>query len=144
MIIGLNLTFMPMHILGVLGMPRRIATYEDNRGWGDLNSLETFGAFIIAISITVFLINFVVTMRSPKTAPATRGREHARVGHLLTAAGAQLRRDPGLTSARPVRDMRRARQAASAYSVAAPRRGVRASHRATAVATYLLVVLAAW
>ena len=52
MIIGMNLAFMPMHILGIMGMPRRIATYEDNRGWGDLNSLATFGAFIIAISVT--------------------------------------------------------------------------------------------
>ena len=69
MTIGMNLTFMPMHILGVLGMPRRISSYEEDRGWGDLNSLETFGSFLIAVSVTVFLINFVVSMRSPKTAP---------------------------------------------------------------------------
>ena len=69
MFIGINLTFMPMHALGILGMPRRIATYLDNRGWGDINSLITFGAFVIAISVTIFMINFVISMRAPRTAP---------------------------------------------------------------------------
>jgi cytochrome c oxidase subunit I len=115
MIIGLNLTFLPMHLLGVLGMPRRIATYEDNRGWGDLNSLETFGAFIIAISVTVFLINFVLTMRAPKTAPADPWE-----GNTLEwvtsspPADYNFEEIPVVTSARPVRDARRARRAASA------------------------------
>jgi cytochrome c oxidase subunit 1 len=115
MIIGLNLTFLPMHLLGVLGMPRRIATYEDNRGWGDLNSLETFGAFIIAISVTVFLINFVLTMRAPKTAPADPWEGNT-LEWVTSSPPAvyNFEEIPVVTSARPVRDARRARRAASA------------------------------
>ena len=115
MIIGLNLTFLPMHILGVLGMPRRIATYEDNRGWGDLNSLETFGAFIIAISVTVFLINFVLTMRAPKTAPADPWEGNT-LEWVTSSPPAvyNFEEIPVVTSARPVRDARRARRAAPA------------------------------
>ncbi len=59
--IGFNLAFFPMHSLGILGMPRRIADYSPDAGWTFLNSLETVGAFIIAISIFPLLINVVAT-----------------------------------------------------------------------------------
>src|SRR5438309_2187686 len=69
MLIGMNLAFMPMHVLGMLGMPRRIASYDTVHGWGDLNSVSTFGAFVIATSIAIFLINFFISLRSPANAP---------------------------------------------------------------------------
>jgi cytochrome c oxidase subunit I len=55
--IGFNLTFFPMHIAGVLGMPRRIYTYQPGLGWDGLNLLETVGAFILALGILLFIIN---------------------------------------------------------------------------------------
>ena len=68
MLIGVNLTFFPMHIMGLLGMPRRIYTYPDNLGWNELNLLATIGAFTIAVAMLVFLWNLVITLRSGKAA----------------------------------------------------------------------------
>ncbi len=58
MFIGLNITFFSMHILGVIGMPRRIYTYVRGLGWGSLNMLVTVGAFILAFGILLTIINF--------------------------------------------------------------------------------------
>ena len=61
--LGFNLTFFPMHILGLMGMPRRIATYIAGRGWELPNLLATIGAFMIATSVLIFIINFLVSLR---------------------------------------------------------------------------------
>src|SRR5947199_10056763 len=68
MLIGVNLTFFPMHIMGLLGMPRRIYTYPANLGWNELNLIATIGAFTIGVSILVFVWNFIVTLRSGEAA----------------------------------------------------------------------------
>jgi cytochrome c oxidase subunit 1 len=68
MFIGFNLTFFPMHILGLSGMPRRIADYDPNAGWNDLNLLATIGGFVIAASILPFLWNVFITLRSGEPA----------------------------------------------------------------------------
>ena len=57
MLIGFNLTFGPMHILGLQGQPRRTYTYPAGRGWDFWNFVSTVGAFIIALSIAVFMYN---------------------------------------------------------------------------------------
>jgi heme/copper-type cytochrome/quinol oxidase subunit 1 len=57
MMIGFNMTFFPMHILGLLGMPRRIYDYAPNRGWTGYNLFETVGSFILGFSILLFLVN---------------------------------------------------------------------------------------
>jgi cytochrome c oxidase subunit 1 len=68
MFVGFNLTFFPMHILGLLGMPRRIYTYGSGLGWDTWNLAETIGAFIIALSIGVFVWNFLISIRSGQRA----------------------------------------------------------------------------
>jgi hypothetical protein len=56
-LIGVNVTFFPMHILGLNGMPRRVYTYLETTGWGTLNLVSSLGAVIIAASVVVFLVN---------------------------------------------------------------------------------------
>ena len=68
MFIGFNLTFFPMHVLGLQGMPRRIADYASGAGWNDLNFAATIGGFMIAASMIPFLWNIMVSMRSGKLA----------------------------------------------------------------------------
>jgi cytochrome c oxidase subunit I len=70
MLIGFNLTFFPMHILGLNGMPRRVYTYPEGLGFEQLNLLETVAAFILAASFAVFLVNIIKTWRGPRNAPA--------------------------------------------------------------------------
>jgi cytochrome c oxidase subunit 1 len=58
-----------MHILGLLGMPRRYFTYPSGMGsWGELNLLASIGAFIIGLGVLVFLYNIVVSLKSGEKA----------------------------------------------------------------------------
>jgi cytochrome c oxidase subunit I len=62
--IGFNLAFFPMHILGLLGMPRRVYTYQPEMGWGTLNLVVSIGALIFFLSFVVFLWNAFKSLRS--------------------------------------------------------------------------------
>jgi heme/copper-type cytochrome/quinol oxidase subunit 1 len=61
--VGINLTFFPMHLLGLDGMPRRVYTYLAATGWGSLNLLATIGAGTIALSVLLFLFNVFRSLR---------------------------------------------------------------------------------
>ena len=69
-LIGFNLGFFPMHISGLLGMPRRVYTYPANVGWNTTNLLTTIGAFIFAIGIAMFIVNALVSLRRGQRAGA--------------------------------------------------------------------------
>ncbi len=60
-VIGFHMTFDVMHIPGILGMPRRIYTYEPGRGWDTLNLIVSIGAVVQAVAILVFVWNLVVS-----------------------------------------------------------------------------------
>jgi cytochrome c oxidase subunit I len=68
MLVGFNLTFGPMHILGLNGMPRRIDTYADGMGWNLWNLVATVGAYTIAASFLVFIANLVISRNAPVNA----------------------------------------------------------------------------
>jgi cytochrome c oxidase subunit I len=62
-LIGFNVAFFPMHILGLIGMPRRVYTYTPEMDWGGLNLLSSIGAFIFALSFVLLLANVIYSLR---------------------------------------------------------------------------------
>jgi cytochrome c oxidase subunit 1/cytochrome c oxidase subunit I+III len=67
--IGFNLAFLPMHLTGLLGMPRRVYTYPAGMGWDGWNMLITIGAFILALGLLLFAINVVVSRKHGRLSP---------------------------------------------------------------------------
>jgi heme/copper-type cytochrome/quinol oxidase subunit 1 len=63
MLVGFNLTFFPMHLLGIQGMPRRVYTYPANQGWDTANLVATVGAGVMALSMLIFLGNVLQSVR---------------------------------------------------------------------------------
>jgi cytochrome c oxidase subunit 1 len=85
--IGFNVTFFPMHFLGLEGMPRRTFTYDGNMGWNLGNLVATIGAFILAFGVAVYFVTiFYAYFKGPKA--RTRAR----------SSGACLRPRPSTTS----------------------------------------------
>ncbi|MBP1157574.1 cytochrome c oxidase subunit 1 [Paenibacillus sp. PvR052] len=68
--IGFHMTFFPQHFLGLMGMPRRVFTYQPGVGLEQGNFISTIGAFLMGIGTIVFMINIITTARKPATAPA--------------------------------------------------------------------------
>jgi len=68
MFIGFNVGFFPMHILGLMGMPRRIFTYQPGLGFAGINMTVTVGSFVLAIGILLSIINLLVSLRSGELA----------------------------------------------------------------------------
>jgi len=67
-LIGFHITFDPMHVVGILGMPRSIYTYEANRGWNSLNMVISIGAFIQGIAVLIFVWNLIRSHKHGKIA----------------------------------------------------------------------------
>ena len=61
--IGFNVTFYPMHHLGLRGMPRRVYTYPADMGWNTLNLVSSIGAVIIFVSVLCFIVNVLKSRR---------------------------------------------------------------------------------
>ena len=66
LLVGFNLTFGPMHILGLQGMPRRTYTYRDGYGFNLWNVVATVGAFVLAVSFLIFFWNIWASWRKAK------------------------------------------------------------------------------
>jgi cytochrome c oxidase subunit I len=68
MFVGFNITFFPMHILGFLGMPRRVYTYRDGLGWEGLNIMVSLGSLVFALGTGITLVNFLISRRRGRPA----------------------------------------------------------------------------
>jgi cytochrome c oxidase subunit I len=67
-VIGTNVTFIPQFFLGYDGMPRRVADYTAADGWTTANTVSTVGAFVVGLSVLVFLANVLVSWLVPRAA----------------------------------------------------------------------------
>jgi cytochrome c oxidase subunit I+III len=67
--LGTFFTFFPMHIVGLLGMPRRNYTYPPGMGWTALNFIETIGAYVLGVGLLLIVVNLAVSLRRGEQAP---------------------------------------------------------------------------
>ncbi len=115
--IGINLTFFPQHFLGLLGMPRRVWTYNHHGWWAAWNLVSTIGAFVMAFGTLVFLINVVRTTRVGRRAGHDPWVADTLEWYTTSPPPAyNFDKVPYVTSARPLRDLRRRLQEGSVHA----------------------------
>jgi cytochrome c oxidase subunit 1 len=113
MFIGFNLTFFPMHQLGLAGMPRRIADYAASSGWSELNLAATIGGFVIGFAMLPFFWNVLVSLRNGRIAGDDPWQANT-LEWVTTSPPPAYNFDhlPEIRSERPVFDARHGRTAA--------------------------------